>query len=147
MVRKMILDEFRLDGEVALVTGAGRGLGRAMALGLAEAGADIVAAGRSRESLASVCEEIRALGRRAIPVVTDMAKLRQLERLVRRAIVSFRKIDILVNNAGTTHRAPAEEFPLAEWDRVLDVNLKSVFILCRLVGRQMKAQGGGRIIN
>jgi 2-deoxy-D-gluconate 3-dehydrogenase len=132
---------------VALVTGAGRGLGRAMALGLAEAGADIVAAGRNRANLDKACKEIRALGRKALPVVTDVTKSRQLESLVRRAVMSFRKIDILVNNAGTTHRAPAEEFPLDEWDRVMNVNLKSVFILSQLVGRHMKEQGGGRIIN
>ena len=143
----MILDLFRLDGDVALVTGAGRGLGRAMALGLAEAGADVVAAGRNRENLNKVCAEMRALGRRALPVVTDVTKPKQLQSLVRRALMSCRKIDILVNNAGTTHRAPAEEFPLDEWDRVMDVNLKSVFILSQLVGRHMKEQGGGRIIN
>ncbi len=143
----MILDLFKLDGDVALVTGAGRGLGRAMALGLAEAGADIVVAGRNRENLNRVSAKIRALGRKALAVPTDVTKPRQLESLVRRALMAFRNIDILVNNAGTTHRAPAEDFPLDEWDRVMDVNLKSVFILSQLVGKQMKKQRGGRIIN
>jgi 2-deoxy-D-gluconate 3-dehydrogenase len=143
----MILDLFRLDGEVALVTGGGKGLGRAMALGLAEAGADVIVSGRHPESLDQVSREIIALGRKALAIRADVSKPHDLERLVRRALMAFRKIDILVNNAGTTHRAPAEEFPIEEWDRVMDVNLRSVFILCQLVGRQMKQQGGGRIIN
>jgi len=143
----MILDDFKLDGDVALVTGGGRGLGRGLALGLAEAGADVVLAGRRPETLQEAARAVEALGRRCLTVPTDVQRLGDLERLVHRTIEAFGKVDILVNNAGTTHRAPAEEYPVEEWDRVMDVNLKAVFLLCRLVGRHMKAQGGGRIIN
>ena len=143
----MILDDFRLDGDVALVTGGGRGLGRGMSLGLAEAGADLVVAGRSREMLDAVCKDIRALGRRALGVSTDVADPEAVDRLVDAAVGEFGKIDILVNNAGTTFRAPADEYPIEEWDRVMDVNLKSMFLLCRRVGALMKQQGGGRIVN
>jgi 2-dehydro-3-deoxy-D-gluconate 5-dehydrogenase len=143
----MILDSFKLDGDVALVTGGGRGLGRAMALALAEAGANVAVAGRDMANLETVCGEIEKLGREALPVQADAAKPEEMEPLVRRAAMAFRRIDILVNNAGTTFRAPAEEFPLEEWDRVMDVNLKSPFVLCQHVGKLMKEQGGGRIIN
>jgi 2-dehydro-3-deoxy-D-gluconate 5-dehydrogenase len=143
----MILDLFNLGGDVALVTGAGRGLGRAMAMALAEAGADVVVAGRNMENLQIVCGDIEKLGRKALPVQTDASRPEDMERLVRRAHMAFRKIDILVNNAGTTFRAPAEDFPVEEWDRVMDVNLKSPFVLCQHVGKLMKQQGGGRIIN
>lgn len=143
----MILELFKLDGDVAIVTGGGRGLGRAMALGLAEAGADVVVAGRNLRNLEQVVKEIEGHRRRALAVQTDVSKPGELQRLVEETLATFDQIDILVNNAGTTHRAPAEEFPVAEWDRVMDVNLKSVFLLCQLVGRQMIKQGGGRIIN
>lgn len=143
----MILDKFNLDGDVALITGGGRGLGRGMALGLAEAGADIVVTGRTKETLDAVCEDIRDLGRNALPVTADLAKEEDIAPLVEATVREFGRIDILVNNAGTTHRAPTEEYPTDEWDRVMDVNLKAVFLLCRHVGGVMKEQGGGRIIN
>jgi len=143
----VILDAFKLDGDVAIVTGGGRGLGRAMALGLAEAGADVVLAGRTAGNLEKVSEEVEKLGRRALAVPTDVSHLQDLERLMEEVLAAFSKIDILVNNAGTTHRAPAVGFPVEEWDRVMDVNLRAVFLLSQLVGRQMIKQGGGRIIN
>ena len=144
----MILDEFRLDGDVAIVTGAGRGLGRGIALGLAEAGADLVLAGRTPETLKSTAAEIEKLGRRALGVPADVAKMEDLDRLVQTARDEFGKINILVNNAGATHRAPSEAYPESEWDRVMDVNVKAVFFLCQKVGAVMIEQGtGGRIIN
>jgi 2-deoxy-D-gluconate 3-dehydrogenase len=144
----MILDEFRLDGQTAIVTGAGRGLGRALALGLAEAGANLALAGRTAQKLDQVKGEIEALGQRAICVPTDVRKLGALDHLVARTLDAFGRIDILVNNAGTTHRAPAVEYPEGEWDRVMDVNVKAVFFLCQKVAKVMIQQGrGGRIIN
>lgn len=147
-MRFMVLDEFRLDGQKAIVTGAGRGLGRALVLGLAEAGADVVLAGRSEAHLNGVRAEIEALGRRALVVPTDVCRLGDLDVLVERTLAAFGGIDILVNNAGTTYRAPATDFPESEWDRVMAINVKAVFFLCQKVGRVMIEQGrGGKIIN
>jgi len=142
-----VCDLFSLDGDAAIVTGGGRGLGRAMALGLAEAGADVVVAGRTQETLDSARAEIEKLGRRALAVRTDVARMADLDNLVQAALETFGKIDVLVNNAGTTYRAPSEEYPEAEWDRVMDINVKSVFFLTQKVARVMIRQGGGRIIN
>ena len=143
----MILDEFRLDGDAALVTGASRGLGRAMAQALAEAGADVVVTARSRDGLEETAEGVRKAGRRVLVVAADVAIEAELDDLVARTAGEFGKIDILVNNVGTTARYPAEEFPLDEWDRVMDVNVRSVFSLTNRVARVMKEKGGGRIVN
>jgi len=143
----MIIDDFRLDGETALVTGAGRGLGRGIALGLAEAGANLVLAGRHRETLDSVASEIEALGRRALAVTADVTRPGDQDALVGAAVDRFGGIDILVNNAGTTYRAPSEEYPEEEWDRVINVNLKAAFQLMQRVGRRMIGAGGGSIVN
>jgi NAD(P)-dependent dehydrogenase (short-subunit alcohol dehydrogenase family) len=144
----MILDDFRLDGKTALVTGAGRGLGRAMAEALAEAGANVVLAARSADALESAATAFRHLGIRALAVPTDVTVDADLERLVGRTLEELGRIDVLVNNHGTTFRAPAHEYPLAEWDRVMNVNLRSVFQLTTRVAREMIAAGrGGKIIS
>lgn len=143
----MILDEFRLDGDVALVTGASRGLGAAMALSLAEAGADLVVTARSSEGLEKTVAQIRAAGRRALAVVADTTVEEDLDRLVAAVLDEYGLINILVNNVGATARHPAEEFPLEDWDRVMDVNVRSVFSLTNRVVRSMKETGGGRIVN
>ena len=143
----MILDDFRLDGSVAIVTGGGRGLGRAMALGLAEAGADVVVAGRNKSTLESACREIESLGRAGLAVPTDVADPGDQDTLVQAAMDRYGHIDILLNNAGTTHRAPSEAFPADEWDRVIQVNLTAVFQLCQRVGKVMIEQKRGNIIN
>lgn len=143
----MVLDDFRLDGDVALVTGAGRGLGRAMAEALAEAGADVVVTARTVDAVEETARRIRALGRRSIAVPADVTVEENLDALVAKALSEFGKVDVLVNNAGTTARHPAEDFPLDEWDRVMDVNIRSVFSLTNRVVQSMKRTGGGRIIN
>ena len=143
----MILDDFRLEGDVALVTGAGRGLGRALALGLAEAGADVALVGRNTEALEDAASAIRRLGRRALPIVADLSAPDGAAPLADRVADAFGGLDILVNNAGTTFRAPAVDFPDAEWERVMRVNLTAAFRLSRAAARHMKARGGGRIVN
>jgi 2-deoxy-D-gluconate 3-dehydrogenase len=143
----MILDLFRLDGRVGLVTGAARGLGQAMALGLAEAGADIVGLDRceSDETGASVTK----LGRRFMQVCCDLreASVADLNAIVAQIVAEMGRLDILVNNAGIIRRAPALEFSEADWDDVLQINLKSVFFMSQAAGRVMVSQGGGKIIN
>ena len=143
----MILDLFRLDGRVALVTGAARGLGQAMALGLAEAGADIVGLDRceSDETGAAVTK----LGRRFMQVCCDLreASVADLNAIVAQIVAEMGRLDILVNNAGIIRRAPALEYSEADWDDVLQINLKSVFFMSQAAGRVMVPQGGGKIIN
>ena len=143
----MILDSFKLDGKVALVTGAAQGLGQGMALALAEAGADI--AGLDRVGCEKTCEAVRALSRRYCESVVDLrtASVEDLKAVVARVVEEMGHIDILVNNAGTIRRAPAVDFSEADWDDVLQINLKAAFFLAQAVGRVMIAQGGGKIIN
>lgn len=143
----MILEQFSLKGKTALVTGAGRGLGRGMALGLAEAGANVVLAGRTPDTLAAVAREVEEMSGTAAVAVADVTNPADQDALVRTALDRFDRLDVLVNNAGTTFRTPSEDYPAAEWDRVMNVNLKGPFQLLQKVGRAMIAQGGGSIIN
>ena len=138
----------QLSGKNALITGASKGLGKAMALTLAGAGARVALVARSEESLHGVAGEIRAAGGTAEVFVADVANEGDVERV--RASVAERfggRLDILVNNAGINIRKPLIEFTLEEWHRVLDTNLTSVFLLCRAFVPQMKGHGFGRIIN
>jgi 2-deoxy-D-gluconate 3-dehydrogenase len=141
------LDSFRLDGRAALVTGVGRGLGQAMALGLAEAGADI--AGLYHTSFSETQGEIEKLGRRFLPVQCDLrqATVPEFGEIVGRVMQEFGRLDILVNNAGIIRRAPALQFAEQDWDDVIQVNLKAVFFLSQAAARVMADQGGGKIIN
>ncbi|MCP2638215.1 2-dehydro-3-deoxy-D-gluconate 5-dehydrogenase KduD [Microbacterium sp. HD4P20] len=142
-----MLDSFRLDGKVALVTGTSRGLGQAAAVALAEAGADVALLDRGDAS--ETAELVAATGRRVLRLQRDLvsATPEQLGSAVDEVIGELGGLDILVNNAGTIRRAPAAEFPLQDWDDVLAVNLDAVFHLSQAAGRHMLAQGGGRIIN
>jgi 2-deoxy-D-gluconate 3-dehydrogenase len=143
----MILDQFKLDGKVALVTGAGQGLGQGMALALAEAGADI--AGLDRGPSAATGGAVRACGRRYREIVCDLraAGVDELNQAVAGVVDEFGRLDILVNNAGIIRRALALEFSEADWDDVLHINLKAAFFLSQAVARVMVPQGHGKIIN
>jgi len=140
------MTSFRLDGQRALVTGASKGIGAAIAVALAEAGADVACHGNSRppdETAAAV----RAHGRQALAIRGDLGKRETPTALVEETLAKFERIDILVNNAGTIRRAPAVDFSEADWDAVLDVNLRSLFRLCQLAGRGMLERGRGKIVN
>ena len=143
---ELILDKFKLDGKVALVTGAATGLGQAIAIGLAEAGADVACHGNSR-SPESTCEAISRMGRRTFAVSGDLAKKETPGVLIEKTVNQFGRLDVLVNNAGTIRRAPAFDYSQDDWTTVIEVNLSAVFRLSQLAGRQMLAQGCGKIIN
>jgi 2-deoxy-D-gluconate 3-dehydrogenase len=142
-----ILDAFRLDEKVALVTGAGRGLGQAMAVALAEAGADI--AGLYHTHYEETQAQVKALGRRFLPLQCDLleATVARLDEVVERVVAEMGRLDVLVNNAGIIRRAPALEFSEQYWDQVLQVNLKALFFLSQAAARVMAPQGGGKIIH
>jgi 2-deoxy-D-gluconate 3-dehydrogenase len=143
----MILDTFRLEGKNALVTGSSRGLGAAIALALAEAGANVGLHGRSPAG-DGACDAIRSLGRKSFFYAGDVAEAEVTSSLITRTIDEFGSIDILVNNAGTIRRAPAAEYPQAYWDELIATNLSSVFRLSQLAGQHMlKRGGGGKIVN
>ncbi|HZQ20734.1 MAG TPA: 2-dehydro-3-deoxy-D-gluconate 5-dehydrogenase KduD [Terriglobales bacterium] len=141
-----ILESFNLAGKNALVTGSQRGLGAAIALGLAQAGADVGCHALSAQP-EGICEEIRKLGRRSFSMQGDVGDLEFCDKLIDRTVREFGSIDILVNNAGTIKRAPAAEFPQEYWDEVIAVNLSSVFRLTQRAGQHMLAKGSGKIIN
>jgi 2-dehydro-3-deoxy-D-gluconate 5-dehydrogenase len=143
----MALDWFNLDGKVALVTGAGAGIGTAIAKGLARAGADVLCHARSADEAAAASAAIRELGRRSLPLAADLGDRAAQDDLVARAAAGFGRIDILINNAGLIRRAPAVDYTDDDWDLLLEVNLSAPFRLARGVGKLMVAQGGGRIVN
>ena len=137
-----------LDGRVALITGASRGIGRAVAIALADRGADVVVNYRQRSSDAdSAAAEIQALGRKALVVQADVAQASEVNRLVAAALARFGKIDILVNNAGIARVQPMDEVSEADWDELMTVNVKSCFLMTKAVVPGMRERGWGRIIN
>jgi 2-deoxy-D-gluconate 3-dehydrogenase len=143
-----VLDRFRLDGQVALVTGASRGLGAAMALALAQAGAD-VALHASEQPPAATAEAIaKTTGRRTVQLTGNLADRAASDRLVPETVAALGRLDILVNNAGTIRRHPAAHHSDEDWDAVIEVNLTSMFRLCRAAGRHLIERGaGGRLVN
>ena len=152
----MVLKEFSLEGKVAIVTGASRGIGKAIALTMAEAGADIVAAARTAPDLEKTAKEVRQLGRKCLAVPTDVTKLEQVENMMEKTIAEFGRIDILVNNAGIDIRKPAisikgaaagSAINMEEWGKVFDTNLTSAFFCCRTVGQHLVKQRSGKVIN
>lgn len=140
-------DLFRLDGKVALVTGGGRGLGRAMAVGFAEAGADVAVVARREADLAETLKAVEAAGRRGIAVPGDVADEALAPRAVDACLRAFGRLDILVNNAGTYDMKPIEETAAADWRRVLDVNLVGSFLFAKAVAAPFKAQRSGKVLN
>lgn len=143
----MILDKFKLDGKIALVTGASVGLGQGMALALAEAGADVACHclndGEADETIA----KIEAMGRRAVSIDGNMADKATPKRVVDAVVAKFGRIDILINNAGMIRRTPAVDFSEEDWSTVIEVNLSSVFRTSQAAGRHMIDQGSGKIVN
>jgi NAD(P)-dependent dehydrogenase (short-subunit alcohol dehydrogenase family) len=143
-----VFDKFRLDGKRALITGGSRGLGRAMAQALAEAGADLVLVGREPENLKAAVQELSALGRQVDPLVADLSTPGEAERACREALTAFGPIHILINNVGGRRiNIPTEQMPTEEWLRILDLNLTSAFVCCKLIGAEMVQRHLGRIIN
>ena len=139
--------EFDLTGKVAVVTGAGRGMGRYMALDLARYGADVVLCSRTKTELEEVGAEIEAMGRQALVVPADVCRVPEIERMTTAAVERFGKIDILINNAGMNIPQWAEEVTEEAWDRIMAVNVKGVFFCAQSVGRVMIRQKRGKIIN
>ena len=144
-----ILDRFRLDGRRLFITGGSRGLGREMALAIADAGADVILTGRDEASLEKTAEEIRALGREAFPMVADMGDPTSCEAVCEKALAQHGPIDILINNVGG-RRVPTAttEMGLETWRELMDLNLTSVFLCTKIIGGAMVERGeGGRVIN
>ena len=136
-----------LDGRVAVVVGGTSGIGRAIALGLAEAGADVIASARGADNLETTAAEIEARGRRTLRVRSDVADRGSLEALRDAVLAGFGRVDILVNCAGRTQRTPTLDVGEAEWNGILDTNLTGTLRGCQAFGRPMLAQGYGRILN
>jgi len=143
----MALEEFGLEGRVAIVTGAGRGLGREMARALAEAGADIAVPDLDHDSAVDAAEELADFGVETIALETDVTDEAEVEAMVEGVTEELGPADVLVNNAGIAENAPAEEMSKETWDAVIDVNLTGVFLCAKHVGRRMLENGGGSIVN
>lgn len=144
-----VLDRFRLDGKKLFITGGSRGLGREMALAIADAGADVVLTGRDAESLERTANEIRALGRAAHTLQADIGVPAECEEACLKALEQYGPMDILINNVGGRRiNVPTEEFPLEQWRQIVDLNLTSTFLCTRHIGGAMVKRGtGGRVIN
>jgi 2-deoxy-D-gluconate 3-dehydrogenase len=142
-----VLDKFKLNGKIALVTGASVGLGQAMAIALAEAGADVAVHCHFDGEGAETCSQIEKIGRKTFSVFGDMSDKTVPKRLIDEVVEKFGRIDVLINNAGMIRRAPAVDFTEEDWSTVLEVNLSSVFRLTQAAGRKMIEQGAGKIVN
>jgi NAD(P)-dependent dehydrogenase (short-subunit alcohol dehydrogenase family) len=142
------MDRYRLDGKVALITGGSRGIGRATALGFAEAGADVAVASRKLPDLENVAAEIKRMARKSLAVAAHVGRMEDINDLVAKVTAEFGRIDILVNNAGTSP-AMASSLEVDErlWDSILNLNLKGLFFLSQAAAKVMKEHGGGKIIN
>jgi len=143
-----LYDLFSLKGKVALVTGGGRGIGRFIATGFAEAGADLILVSRKMKNLEATAQSLSAeFGVRAVPLACDVSNPDSIEEMLQKAKEQCSRIDILVNNAGASWGAATLDFPLDKWDQLFDVNVRGVWIITQKVAKIMKEQGGGNIIN
>ena len=136
-----------LGGKVAVVVGGSSGIGKTLALGLAQAGADVVASARRIELVKELADEIESLGRRSLRVTCDVADRESLEKLLKACVDAFGKVDIMVNAAGITKRAPTLDFSEQDWNRIIDTNLTGTLRVCQVFGRHMIERKYGRIIN
>ncbi|HEX6972525.1 MAG TPA: glucose 1-dehydrogenase [Limnochordia bacterium] len=143
----MVLDLFRLDGKVAVVTGASQGLGRGMAVALAQAGAAVVLVARNEAALTALAAELREAGHTAVPLPCDLSRAGAPASVVERVVAAHGRLDILVTAAAMQVRKPALEVTEDEWDSLIRLNLRSVYFLCQAAARAMIPQGGGKIIN
>ena len=132
----MALSPFSLEGKTAIVTGGGIGIGKSISIEFARAGADVMLCSRRMENLEPTAEEIRQLGRRALPLTVDVRDQEQVNAVVQRTVEEFGHIDILVNNHGASFRAPVEDISLNGWNAVVSINLNGVFLFCQAVGRE-----------
>ncbi len=137
----------RLEGQVAIVTGASRGIGEAVALALSREGAAVAVNGRNQETIKAVAEKIAASGGQALPVIANVSDSAGVDRLVAETLDGFQKIDILVNNAAVNKLIPSLELAESQWEEIIDVNLKGQFLCSRAVARHMIERGRGRIVN
>ena len=140
-------DKGQLEGRVCLVTGASRGLGRAMSIAFAQAGADVVVTARSADALKEVAAEIESLGRQSLAIPCDIHDENSVTEMVNGALIRFRKIDVLVNNAGGGDLKPLVDMTEREWSRTIDLNLTSLFRMCKAVGPHMIERRSGKVIN
>ena len=138
---------FDLNGKVALVVGGHGGIGKAIALGLADVGADVAVASRNLEALEGVVKEIEAKKKKSLAVTVDITDEKQVAEMADMVVKAFSRIDILVNAAGLAIRKPADTFPIDEWQKVMDINTRGTFLCCQAVGRVMIKQKSGKIIN
>lgn len=143
----MALDIFKLDGKVAVVTGGSRGFGKAIALALADAGADVVVAARTKSALDEVAAEIQKKGRKSLAIATDMLNKASINAMADETVSKFGKIDILINNAGQGETCPFVKTTEEQWDNILDINLKGYFLTTQAVGKYMVKAKSGRVIN
>jgi NAD(P)-dependent dehydrogenase (short-subunit alcohol dehydrogenase family) len=137
---------FDLTGKVAIITGGSGGFGRAVSIGLAAHGADVVVTSRTLSSLEEVAHEIRKLGKKALPISCDVTDPKSVDSVVHQTVEEFGRVNILITGAGIAMRSPAEEMSIEDWQKVMEVNVKGTFLCCQAVGRVMIKQGGGKII-